>query len=134
MQAVDLTGVSRRGEVDQALKRRGAGPQSAWLPFAEPGLRRAAVFPLAPQPGGLWAERWLRSWAWPESFAGRRYDGPACFISGANSPYVQVEQHAVIKALFPKAAFDPIAGAGHWVHAEAPAPFMQSLSGFLDRL
>ncbi len=36
-----------------------------------------------------------------------------------------------ILALFPRAAFVVVPGAGHWVHAEAPEPFLRALEPFL---
>ncbi|WP_425091189.1 alpha/beta fold hydrolase [Tropicimonas sp. S265A] len=61
------------------------------------------------------------------------FAGPALFLSGGASDYVKDSHHAGIKALFPNAEFSDIAGAGHWLHAEAPAPFIAALSEFLER-
>ncbi len=58
---------------------------------------------------------------WPKVAA--QYGGPALFLSGAVSDYVQAEHRPAIKALFPNAKFAKLPDAGHWLHAEAPRPF-----------
>lgn len=56
-----------------------------------------------------------------------RFDGPALFLSGAESDYVRPEFRSGIAALFPKARFVSISGAGHWLHAEKPREFITTL-------
>ena len=65
---------------------------------------------------------------------GRSYGGPTLFVAGGNSNYVQPRDHAVVGALFPKARIEIIAGAGHWLHAEKPGPFLDLLKNFLDEV
>jgi len=60
-----------------------------------------------------------------------RYTRETLFIKGGLSDYVQASYHAQIKQLFPPAEIETIAGAGHWLHAEAPRPFLESVSRFL---
>ncbi|MDJ0993681.1 MAG: alpha/beta fold hydrolase [Dinoroseobacter sp.] len=60
------------------------------------------------------------------------YAGPALFLSGGASDYVEPAHHARIHTLFPEAKLDEIAGAGHWIHAEAPAPFIEKVQAFLE--
>ena len=62
---------------------------------------------------------------------GRSWGGPCLFVRGENSDYVREEDRAAINDLFPAAEFRAIAGAGHWVHADAPGPFERLVSGFL---
>lgn len=59
------------------------------------------------------------------------YPGPALFVSGTESDYVLPEQRPAIRALFPKARFVGVKGAGHWVHADNPAGFLSVLEAFL---
>ncbi len=61
-----------------------------------------------------------------------RFDGPALFLSGGASDYVQDAHRPAIEALFPAAAFHAIEGAGHWLHAEKPAEVEAALRAFLD--
>src|SRR6056297_1718930 len=60
-----------------------------------------------------------------------QYDGPALFLSGANSDYVKREYRSDIKALFPNAQFAKIPGAGHWLHAEKPREFEAAIRVWL---
>ena len=68
---------------------------------------------------------------WEEP-AGARFDGPALFVRGERSDYVRPEHEAPIRALFPRARFATVRGAGHWVHAENPAGFLEAVEAFLD--
>lgn len=67
---------------------------------------------------------------WPATEG--QFDGPALFLTGADSPYVRPEHRETIKALFPKARFARIPGAGHWLHAERPREFEETVRVFLD--
>ncbi len=60
------------------------------------------------------------------------FDGPALFLSGANSDYVKREHRDRIKTLFPQAKFAKIPGAGHWLHAENPRAFEAAVRAYLD--
>ncbi|XP_022106071.1 protein ABHD11-like [Acanthaster planci] len=60
-----------------------------------------------------------------------RYDGPVIFIRGGRSSYVRVENLPAIKMLFPTATITTVEGAGHFVHSEKPAEFMQAVVPFL---
>lgn len=55
---------------------------------------------------------------------------PTLFIRGALSNYVLNEDIPEIEEQFIDAEFQTIEGAGHWVHAEAPGPFLESLLAF----
>jgi pimeloyl-ACP methyl ester carboxylesterase len=56
---------------------------------------------------------------------------PALFITGAKSEHVVPADEALIRSRFPHAEFRVIAGAGHWVHGEAPAEFVRVLEDWL---
>lgn len=60
------------------------------------------------------------------------YQGPALFLSGAQSDYVKHEYRPRIKALFPDASFAKIPGAGHWLHAEKPREFEAAVRVWLN--
>ncbi|MCU0903917.1 MAG: alpha/beta fold hydrolase [Tabrizicola sp.] len=61
-----------------------------------------------------------------------RFDHPALFLTGALSSYVRPEHRETIRALFPKARFAKIPGAGHWLHAEKPRAFEETVRVFLE--
>jgi esterase len=60
------------------------------------------------------------------------YRGPTLFVAGGNSHYVKPEHWPLIERLFPDAEVAVIAGAGHWVHAERPAEFLDRVLPFLS--
>jgi pimeloyl-ACP methyl ester carboxylesterase len=55
------------------------------------------------------------------------------FIRGALSNYILDEDIPVIEAYFPDSSLVSIENAGHWVHAEAPDDFVDSVLGFCLR-
>ncbi|PWE30517.1 alpha/beta hydrolase [Maritimibacter sp. 55A14] len=61
-----------------------------------------------------------------------RFDGPALFLAGGASDYVQAAHEDRIRALFPAAKLEWIEGAGHWLHAEKPREFEAEIRAFLD--
>lgn len=60
------------------------------------------------------------------------FEGPALFLSGAESDYVTPEHRKPVRALFPRAVFARIPGAGHWLHADRPREFEAAVKAFLD--
>jgi len=60
-----------------------------------------------------------------------QYNGPSLFLCGANSKYLNESDKPNIKAHFSAAQFDYVSHAGHWVHADNPAEFLQKLNQFL---
>jgi pimeloyl-ACP methyl ester carboxylesterase len=129
MQGADLAAATRRGEVDRHLE--------AQIP--EAALRSFLLQNLVMEDGRL---RWrinLDALAanlavltgYPDNLVGRRYDGPALFLAGAESDYLLPDYHGAIRALFPQAEIGVIEGAGHWVHAERPQAFLERVQVFL---
>ncbi|MFV2052029.1 alpha/beta fold hydrolase [Aliiroseovarius sp. YM-037] len=60
------------------------------------------------------------------------FAGPTFFLSGKDSDYVLPEHRSTIKRHFPKAKFARIPGAGHWLHADKPREFEAAMRAFLD--
>jgi esterase len=60
----------------------------------------------------------------------RSFDKPALFIRGERSDYIREEDWPSIRTLFPRAEHCEIAGAGHWVHADAPEAFLRKVREF----
>jgi pimeloyl-ACP methyl ester carboxylesterase len=60
-----------------------------------------------------------------------RYDGQVLVLAGDASDYIRPEHHALFTRLFPAARFATIP-AGHWLHAENPAAFLEQVIGFLE--
>lgn len=61
-----------------------------------------------------------------------QFDRPALFLTGANSAYVKPEYRDTIRTHFPAARFARIPDAGHWLHAEKPREFEETVRVFLD--
>ena len=62
----------------------------------------------------------------------RVFNGQVLFIRGEKSDYILPKYEPSIYQLFPNASIVTIPGAGHWVHAEAPALFFQTVLSFLN--
>ena len=60
------------------------------------------------------------------------YDGPVLWIGGSESRYVQDDYAAAMERYFPRVRRVTIKGAGHWVHSEQPAVFLEVLRRFVD--
>nr|WP_294914561.1 alpha/beta fold hydrolase [uncultured Neokomagataea sp.] len=60
------------------------------------------------------------------------YNGPALFLRGELSPYVQEHHHPTIHALFPKAEIETLPNAGHWLHVDQPKGFLARMTPFLS--
>lgn len=129
MRAVDLAAAGRRADVDRQLQA--AIPEAA--------LRSFLLHNLVSEDGRLnWrinlaalAANMNTLTGYPEDLAGLTYGGPTHFLSGAASDYVREAHHARIRDLFPKAEIDSIPEAGHWVHAEQPAAFLERVRSIL---
>lgn len=58
------------------------------------------------------------------------FHGEVLFLYGENSEYVVPSYEKVIREYFPKAKFEGIEGAGHWLHADSPEEFYQKCEAF----
>jgi len=59
------------------------------------------------------------------------YDGPALFLRGSRSGYIENMDEITIQKHFPQAILKTVANAGHWLHAENPNEFYQYVTDFL---
>lgn len=129
MRALDLTGLTARSEADKRLASsvdeaslRAFFLQSLDLKSDPPRWRLNLDVLEAEMPKIV---------GWPE--VSGQFDGPTLFLTGSESAYVLPEYRPAIKALFPNARFAKIPGTGHWLHAEKPREFEQTLRVFLTR-
>jgi esterase len=67
----------------------------------------------------------------PATLRNACYEGPALFVAGAESDYLQPASLPGIRAMFPGAALERIADAGHWVHADQPDALLCGLNDWL---
>ncbi|MEX2517930.1 MAG: alpha/beta fold hydrolase [Paracoccaceae bacterium] len=126
MRAVDLTGLSRRAEVETALAARIEAP--AMRSF----LAQSAVLGAAPR----WsfnldalAANMKAVIGYPD--LGGVYEGPVLMLHGGASDYVSPSHHAEIFKRFPAVKFQALEGAGHWLHADQPRVFLNAANAFL---
>jgi esterase len=130
MRGLDLAGLDSRGEADRRLAEvlDDAGLRAFFLQSldlkAEPPRWRLNLDVLEAE-----MER-ITGWPGAEGLA--PFEGPALFLAGAESDYVRAEHREGIRALFPRARFARIPGAGHWLHAEKPREFAEAVRVFLD--
>lgn len=127
MRAVDLSRVARRSDAEAQLAALGV----------EPALQSFFTQSL-----DLKEKRWLlnldvlevempKIMGWPDTLTDP-FPNPTLFLSGGNSDYVRAEHRDKIRALFLKARFAKLPGAGHWLHAEKAREFEASLRIFLE--
>lgn len=128
MASVDLSRITTRAEADAALAGTVEDPalrafflQSLDLRTRPPQWRLNLPVLEAEMPKIV---------GWPGTQG--RFDGPVLFLTGAESTYVRPEHREVILGLFPKARFARLPGAGHWLHAEKPRDFEDTVRVFLD--
>ena len=130
MRAAPINTALRRGDVELAM--HGV--------IDDPRVRAFLMQNLDGQPGSY---RWRPNLAvlgasmvdilaFPPVADGTSYDGPALFLHGAQSDYVLPQHEDVITALFPRAQWQAVDGAGHWVHADQPAAFIEAVDTFLS--
>lgn len=62
---------------------------------------------------------------------GEPFAGPALFLRGGRSDYVNAADEVDIRRPFPRAQIQTIASANHWVHADAPGEFIRRVLDFL---
>lgn len=126
MRGVDLTRVTRRSDAQAQLAALGV--ESALCSFFTQSLDVA---------GQRWhmnldalAENMPAILDFPQVHSA--YHGPTLFLSGGQSDYVTAAHRPTIRGLFPAARFAKIPQAGHWLHAEQPRAFEQTVRAFLD--
>jgi esterase len=128
MHNLELAGFERRDQVDAALAT--AVPEKSLRQFLVKNIGRDGhgVMYWKANLAALRANYDNVRHALPTSSA---FAGPALFIRGGRSDYLRDPDVDLIRSLFPHATLETIASAGHWVHAEAPAEFLRTVSKFL---
>ena len=129
MQAADFAGVTRRSEAEARLATHVADPalRSFFLQSLELGegvprwkLNLAAL-----------GDQMPRIMSFPAIADGAAYRGPVLVVTGERSDYVRPEHWPRIRELFPQAEQAVLPEAGHWLHADAPRQFSETVDAFL---
>lgn len=130
MQGMDLSHIDRRSVADSLLAKK----------VPDPGVRAFLLQSLdlksSPPSWKLNLEALSNSMAdivgWPDYLNEARFTGSSLFLAGEKSDYVSSSSEPVIHKLFPNARISRIAGAGHWLHADAPEETANVLDSFLN--
>lgn len=127
LQALDLAGLNGRAEADRRLAA--LVPDAALRAFFLQSLDLKADPPRWRLNLEVLEAEMPKIVGWPGIVA--QFPGRTLFLSGAQSDYIRPEHRATILALFPAARFVRIPGAGHWLHADAPRAFEETVRVFL---
>lgn len=128
MRGLDLTALATRGDADRRLAE--VLPDAGLRAFFLQSLDLRADPPRWRLNLDLLAAEMAHIIGWPGTEG--RFDGRALFLTGETSDYVRPEHRATIQRLFPAARFAELKGAGHWLHAEKPRAFEDTVRAFLD--
>ena len=128
MADLDLNSITNRAEADAQLAKTINDP--ALRAFFLQSLDLRATPPVWRLNLDVLGQQVENVVGWPGTTG--QYDGRSLFLSGANSLYVLPEHRALILAQFPMASFARIPGAGHWLHAEKPRAFEETVRIFLN--
>jgi len=129
IEAIDPKSLQTRDEAENIL-RKFLGNDESTVQFIMKNLSRnpEGGFEWKPNmPGIIAAYDQLMK----EVTAMHPYLGPTLFIKGEHSDYVTEADLPSIHTFFPEANLISIPGAGHWVHADRPEPFTQTVLKFL---
>ena len=63
--------------------------------------------------------------------AGTPYVGPALFLKGEHSAYIQEKHRPIIQQLFPQSQLEVVADTAHWLHAEKPETVNDLIRAFI---
>jgi pimeloyl-ACP methyl ester carboxylesterase len=131
MRGLDLAALSSREDADLAMTE--AAPNPVVRSFLLQNLRRE-------HDGWRWQMNLevlgdglgdLRGWPAGAADELPAYEGPVLWVAGRDSPYIRDEHAPTMERHFPKVRRVTVKGAGHWVHSEQPAVFIEVLRRFL---
>lgn len=127
MLAMPLDGLTSRAEADRRLAA--SVPDPALRAFFLQSLDLKSTPPAWRLNLKVLADQMPLIVGWPD--VGGTFPGAALFLTGGKSQYVLPDHRATIRALFPKARFAKLPEAGHWLHADSPRAFEETVEVFL---
>ena len=128
MASLDLSRISTRAEADAALAER--IDDSALRAFFLQSLDLRQHPPRWKLNLAVLESEMPKIVGWPGTQG--QFPNPALFLTGALSHYVKPEHREAIRTLFPKARFAKLPEAGHWLHAEKPREFEETVRVFFE--
>ncbi|TNJ41892.1 alpha/beta fold hydrolase [Tamlana fucoidanivorans] len=128
LSALDFNTIKRRGEADKALSdyvsdfgtRQFLLKNLYWVEKGQLGLR-INLSVLRDEVAEIGEP--LPSYA--------LFEKPTLFLRGDRSEYIGVDDASIIKKHFPNANIVTVSNAGHWLHAENPKDFFESVMQFV---
>ena len=124
---LDLSAVETRSDAEAQLAEH----------VADPGIRAFLLQSLEPRERrwklnlDVLSDRMGEVIGWPDLPG--TYEGPTLVIAGERSEYVGPRGREAIERHFPAAEVVTLKDAGHWLHAEQPEPFLETVMAFLSR-
>ncbi len=128
MRALSLDDLASRGEADRRLAA--TTDDAALRAFLLQSLDLKATPPRWRLNLDALESEMPKTLGWPDLPGA--FTGPTLFLTGGDSSYVRPDHRPAISAAFPAARFAKIPGAGHWLHAEKPQEFTETVRVFLD--
>jgi esterase len=128
MRSMDLTNLTSRGEADRRLSL--TVPDPALRAFFLQSLDLRATPPAWRLNLDVLESEMPKIVGWPGTIGS--FTGPTLFLTGELSHYVLPEYRETIRGYFPKARFAKLPDAGHWLHADRPREFEETVDVFLD--
>ncbi|MGN6724233.1 MAG: alpha/beta fold hydrolase [Marmoricola sp.] len=130
MRSMDLDAIKTRDDAELAMTE--AAPDPGVRAFLLQNLRREGT-------GWRWQANLdvigrdlARLSDWPAEFVeAAPYEGPVLWMAGETSSYITDEAIPAMRRSFPRVRKVTIRGAGHWVHSDQPAIFLEVLRAFL---
>lgn len=129
MRKLDLDGLTSRSEADRRLAE--VMDEPALRAFFLQSLDLKATPPRWRLNLDVLEAEMPKIVGWPGTIG--QFDGPTLFLAGAESTYIQPQYRSDIRTQFPAARFAKIPGAGHWLHADKPREFEETMRVFLTR-
>ena len=127
MQELNLAGIARRDEADAALSEQVPDATTRMLLLQNLILHDRHFDWRINLPALAGAANELLGFP---QVSNHRFQGPTLFVHGERSAYVTPAHYALIQQLFPQAEIVAIAEAGHWLHVDQPARFLEAVQGF----
>jgi len=128
MRGLDLTGLSTRAEADRRLAQ--TVTEAPLRAFFLQSLDLRAMPPRWRLNLDVLETEMSKIVGWPGTTG--LFEGPTLFLTGGLSHYVKPEARGTIRTLFPNAHFAKIPEAGHWLHADKPRAFEDTVRAFLN--
>ena len=127
MRGLDLTALTSRAEADRRLALIESDP--ALRAFFLQSLDIKAEPPRWRLNHDVLETEMDKIIGWPDTPGS--FPGATLFLTGSESHYVRPEHRDATRAQFPKARFAKLPGAGHWLHADRPRAFEETVRVFL---